>query len=285
MRPRSAHPSPRRTGPDPRGPGRRRAATDRDRPAGCHGRAAARPGRQPGAEGGHRLHRRHGARHGSASSPCPSSSSRRSTAACWTTTASTAGSCSGVRADVRDRGAVYVASRATYRRLVRATEDTLYGLRVRVFTHIHALSIADHAATRRGVLVSRVTSDVETLARSRVGRGELDGQRRVILGVVVVMFVYAWQLTLITLGVFVPMLFILRHLQRRQLPPTTSYAPGGRHARRFRSRSGRVGHPGLRPPRRHRRSSERSAAVPGRGPRPGSSRSCSRSGTCSVPSP
>jgi putative ABC transport system ATP-binding protein len=113
---------------------------------------------------------------------------------------------------------VYAASRATYRRLVRATENTLYGLRVRVFSHIHALSIADHEATRRGVLVSRVTSDVETLARfAEWGAVSWMVNSAVIVGVLAVMFIYSWQLALITLAVFIPMLFILRYLQRRQL--------------------------------------------------------------------
>ena len=90
-----------------------------------------------------------------------------------------------------------MASRATYRRLVRATENTLYGLRVRVFSHIHSLSIADHEATRRGVLVSRVTSDVETLARfAEWGAVSWMVNSAVIVGVVVVMFVYSWQLAL-----------------------------------------------------------------------------------------
>ena len=115
-------------------------------------------------------------------------------------------------------GAVYVASRATYRRLVMATENTLYGLRVRVFAHIHSLSIADHEATRRGVLVSRVTSDIETLARfAEWGAVSWMVNSAVIVGVVAVMFVYSWQLALITLLVFIPLLFILRYLQRRQL--------------------------------------------------------------------
>jgi putative ABC transport system ATP-binding protein len=113
---------------------------------------------------------------------------------------------------------VYVASRATYRRLVMATENTLYGLRVRVFAHIHSLSIADHEATRRGVLVSRVTSDIETLARfAEWGAVSWMVNSAVIVGVIVVMFIYSWQLALITLVVFVPLLFILRSLQRRQL--------------------------------------------------------------------
>src|SRR5687768_15767192 len=60
---------------------------------------------------------------------------------------------------------LYLITRATYLRLVQAAENTLRALRVRVFAHIHALSIAEHDENRRGELVSRVTSDVETLAR------------------------------------------------------------------------------------------------------------------------
>ena len=174
----------------------------------------------PELQGGHRLHRPDGAGdRGRQARRARSSSSRRSTAACSTRAASTGGSCSApARVTFVIVVAVYVASRATYRRLVRATENTLYGLRVRVFAHIHALSIADHEATRRGVLVSRVTSDVETLARfAEWGAVSWMVNSAVIVGVVVVMFVYSWQLALITLAVFVPMLFILRCLQRRQL--------------------------------------------------------------------
>ena len=147
--------------------------------------------------------------------------------------------------------AVYVASRATYRRLVRATENTLYGLRVRVFAHIHALSIADHEATRRGVLVSRVTSDVETLARfAEWGAVSWMVNSAVIVGVLVVMFVYSWQLALITLAVFVPMLFILRvppappaHRLRPRAHPGRRHAVGVLRVDRRRRR-----HPGLRRP-------------------------------------
>lgn len=113
---------------------------------------------------------------------------------------------------------LYLVSRATYRRLVSAAENSLYGLRVRVFAHIHELSVADHNETRRGVLVSRVTSDVETLARfAEWGAVAWLVNGTVILGVTVVMFVYAWQLALLTMAVFVPLVFALRNLQRRQL--------------------------------------------------------------------
>src|SRR5262245_48563115 len=60
---------------------------------------------------------------------------------------------------------LYLASRATYLRLVRAAENSLLGLRVRTFDHIHRLSMAEHSESRRGALVARVTSDIETLAQ------------------------------------------------------------------------------------------------------------------------
>lgn len=113
---------------------------------------------------------------------------------------------------------LYVVSRLTYRRLVLAAENTLYGLRVRVFAHIHALSIADHEDTRRGVLVSRVTSDIETLARfAEWGAVAWMVNGTVIVGVLVVMFVYSWPLALLTTAVFLPLTVALRALQRRQL--------------------------------------------------------------------
>ncbi len=52
----------------------------------------------------------------------------------------------------------------TRSRLARAAETALAGLRRTVFDHIHKLSIARHTESRRGVLVARVTADVEQLS-------------------------------------------------------------------------------------------------------------------------
>jgi putative ABC transport system ATP-binding protein len=113
---------------------------------------------------------------------------------------------------------LYLVGRATYVRLVRACEHTLYGLRVRTFAHIHSLSVAEHNDTRRGVLVSRVTSDVETLARfMEWGAVSWVVNSTIIVGVLAVMLVYSWQLTLITVVVFLPLYPVLRWMQRRQL--------------------------------------------------------------------
>ncbi|MDQ1520404.1 MAG: ATP-binding cassette, subfamily bacterial, partial [Actinomycetota bacterium] len=113
---------------------------------------------------------------------------------------------------------VLAISRVTYFRLVQAAEQALCGLRVRVFQHIHRLSMAEHTTTRRGVFVSRVTSDIETLARfvqwgaiSWVVNGTL------IVGTFVVMLVYSWQLTIVTLIAYAPVLPLFRMAQQRQL--------------------------------------------------------------------
>ena len=44
------------------------------------------------------------------------------------------------------------------------SEQALYDLRTRLIAHIHRISLADHNEERRGALVARVTSDIETLA-------------------------------------------------------------------------------------------------------------------------
>ena len=113
---------------------------------------------------------------------------------------------------------LYFLSRATFLRLVRAAEASLLGLRVRAFEHIHRLSLADHVDQRRGTLVSRVTSDVETLAQfTEWGAVAWIVDSVLILGTVAVMLVYSWQLALISVLVFVPLVPALGYLQRRQL--------------------------------------------------------------------
>jgi putative ABC transport system ATP-binding protein len=52
-----------------------------------------------------------------------------------------------------------------YQRLMRTAATVIYSLRVRTFAHVHELSIRHHGESRRGVLVARVTSDLETLAQ------------------------------------------------------------------------------------------------------------------------
>ncbi len=111
--------------------------------------------------------------------------------------------------------ATTLARRAAVIRLAGRSEAALYGLRMRAFAHVHALGVADHAEERRGVLVARVTSDVETLSRFFAWDAVawlLDGLT--MTAVAVVMLVYDWRLALVVFVVSAPLWAVLRVLQR-----------------------------------------------------------------------
>ena len=108
-----------------------------------------------------------------------------------------------------------LASRATGRRLAAAAERGLAALRTRTFRHIHALSIAHHHEERRGTLVSRVVSDVETLSDFfRWGGINFIVDGSLMLVALATMAVYDWRLTLVALGVMLPIVPLLRAMQR-----------------------------------------------------------------------
>ena len=112
---------------------------------------------------------------------------------------------------------VAAASRVALIRLVDMAETVLMNLRVRVFKHIHHLSLADHTESRRGVLVARVTSDVETLARfTQWGLISWIIDTAIIVGTIAVMLWYSWPLTLLVLVIHVPLVPFLRWVQRSQ---------------------------------------------------------------------
>lgn len=108
-------------------------------------------------------------------------------------------------------------SRLALLRLVWMAETVLLNLRVTVFRHLHRLSLADHTESRRGVLVARVTSDVETLARfTQWGLISWITDTAIIVGTLVVMVVYSWQLTLLVVAIHLPLIPFLRWVQGRQ---------------------------------------------------------------------
>ena len=108
--------------------------------------------------------------------------------------------------------------RATYFRLGCMAENVLKGLRVRVFAHLHKLSLAEHTASKKGVLTARVTSDVETLTRfAQWGAIAWVVDTFQIIAVLTLMTYYSWELTLVTLAVHVPLIPTLRIMQYRQL--------------------------------------------------------------------
>ena len=101
-------------------------------------------------------------------------------------------------------------------RLAHATETALSALRVRAFRHIHDLSMLHHASEHRGSLVSRVTSDVDTISQFMQWGGVVllinFGQ---LLVATVVMAFYSVPLTLLVVVSFVPLTLILRWFQQR----------------------------------------------------------------------
>ena len=113
---------------------------------------------------------------------------------------------------------VAAASRFALIRLAQMAESVLLALRVRAFEHIHRLSLATHTESRRGVLVARVTSDIEAMAIfMQWGAMSWTINPILIVATLAVMLFYSWQLTLLVLVLHLPLLPYLRWIQRRQI--------------------------------------------------------------------
>ena len=109
-----------------------------------------------------------------------------------------------------------ICQRTAVVRLGIRSESALYTLRVSLFSHIHRLSLADHNDEKRGALVSRVTSDIETLQQF-FSWGALafllDGTLMVV--VAAVMISYDWMLSLVAFLIASPLIVVLRTVQKR----------------------------------------------------------------------
>ena len=114
--------------------------------------------------------------------------------------------------------AILVTAGAAYLmnvRIFRATEAGLATLRSKAFRHVHDLSLLTQNTEQRGSLVSRVTSDVDTLSQFVQWGGLLlvvsVGQ---LVVATVIMAIYSWQLTLLVWVCFLPLFLLLRHFQQ-----------------------------------------------------------------------
>ncbi|ACQ80481.1 ABC transporter related [Beutenbergia cavernae DSM 12333] len=100
-------------------------------------------------------------------------------------------------------------------RLFSATEAGLAQLRVGAFRHVHDLAVLTQHTERRGSLVSRVTSDVDTISMFvQWGGLMLVLSTLQIAAATVAMAIYSWQLTLVVWVTFVPMLILAPRAQR-----------------------------------------------------------------------
>ena len=115
-------------------------------------------------------------------------------------------------------GAVLLTAVLSYRvnlRLFRATEAGLASLRTGAFRRVHDLSVLTQSTERRGALVSRVTSDVDTISTFVQFGGLLLilAMGQLVVATVLMAF-YSAPLTLFVLAVFVPLILLGRWSQR-----------------------------------------------------------------------
>jgi len=101
-------------------------------------------------------------------------------------------------------------------RLAIVSETALSGLRIRAFRHIHDLSMLHQASEQRGVLVSRVTSDVDQISRFMQWAGLMlivnAGQAVLAM---VVMLVMSLPLGLVVLALVPLVVVMISWFQRR----------------------------------------------------------------------
>ena len=100
-------------------------------------------------------------------------------------------------------------------RLVKTSSSGLSDLRSKTFSHIMRQSVLHVEAERRGILVSRVTSDISTLQEFMEwgGVGLIVGLSQVVLATAV-MVVYEWRMALIALVGVVIYLIMMRWFQQ-----------------------------------------------------------------------
>ena len=122
-----------------------------------------------------------------------------------------------LRAILIAAAAVAVTSLAQYLvnvRLFTAAESGLATLRLKAFRHIHDLSVLTQSTERRGSLVSRVTSDVDTISMFvQFGGLMLLISTAQIMLATLLMLVYSPVLALVVYLCFVPLVFLVRRFQ------------------------------------------------------------------------
>ena len=136
-------------------------------------------------------------------------------------------------------GVVYIVSvlltvfveRARVRNTGKLAAQVMNDLRVRVFAHIQRLSLDYFTDEKAGVIMTRMTSDIEVLQQLlQDGLAQFAIQGLTMVVVTAMLFTYNWQLALITIAIVMPALTVaslwFRVGLRARLPA------GARHARR-----------------------------------------------------
>ena len=111
--------------------------------------------------------------------------------------------------------AAYLASRQQYVLINRAGEGFLQTLRVRVFDHIQRQSLAFFDKNKSGVLISRMTADVESMGELvQFGLLQLVSAAMLIVFSLILLFALSWQLAIVGLLVVPVIIVASRKFQR-----------------------------------------------------------------------
>lgn len=102
------------------------------------------------------------------------------------------------------------------RRMVIAAEAGMATLRKSAFDNVHRLSVLTQNSEQRGRYVSRVTGDVDTMRdlMQWTGAGMIVAALESTV-VLVVMALYSWQLALVVVGCYIPLLAVTLRIQPR----------------------------------------------------------------------
>jgi ATP-binding cassette subfamily B protein len=111
--------------------------------------------------------------------------------------------------------AAYLASRQQYVFINRAGEGFLRLLRIRVFGHMQKQSLAFFDRNKSGVLVARMTADIESMAELvQWGLLQFVGAGLLVTFSFILLLVLSWQLTIVALLVFPILVIAARKFQR-----------------------------------------------------------------------
>jgi ATP-binding cassette, subfamily B, bacterial len=109
----------------------------------------------------------------------------------------------------------YITNRSQITLISRVGEDFLRRLRIRVFDHLQRLSMPFYDRSKSGVLVSRMTSDVDSLSELiQLGLAMFVSNALLLVVSIVVLTSVSWQLMLVCSVALPPVFFASRKFQR-----------------------------------------------------------------------
>ena len=117
-------------------------------------------------------------------------------------------------------GGVYLlgacCSFAYARLMVHVSQKTVYAIRSDLFAKMQSLPIKYFDKHTHGELMSRYTNDIDTISEMiNNSIGTLISGTLTFLGIMAMMFVLSWRLTLITVAVLLLMLFVVKQIGKR----------------------------------------------------------------------